>query len=317
MMKSLIPILLFSPLVLSANLQKVTEQKAKRELDAGYEKNAIADYQTLIKEAPLEKKSPLLKELSIAYLLDQEQEKAFSTYLEALETIVPPKEPYVPSENEERIYHDALKVYLDPRERDTHEISVRIKDLYAGILRLHPEYYSLGFLVSIAYANLDKYEKFFEIFYPSYAKMPDHYLGFKTKAILNIKVFERAKTPEEKLKARGEILKNLQLAKDKYPSDPSLYRLQIVFAPQDEKLKLLKENLSEIVTHNMIVPRSDLSFYFDQLFTYGQIDLAKEFLAKANGWYPYSRTIEAAKEMLQEKEKESQMQEITNENKGS
>lgn len=317
MMKSLIPVLLFSPLILSANLQKVTEQKAKRELDAGYEKNAIADYQTLLKDAPVEKKSGLLKELSIAYLLDQDLEKAFSTYLEALDTLSPPKEPYVMTENEERIYHDALKVYLDPRERDTHEIAIRIKDLYAGILRLHPEYYSLGFLVSIAYANLDKYEKFFEIFYPSYAKMPDHYLSYKTKSILNIKVFERAKTPEEKQAARGQILKNLQLAKEKYPIDPSLYRLQIVFAPQDEKLKLLKENLSEIITHNMIVPRSDLSFYFDQLFTYGQIELAKEFLAKASGWYPYSRTLEAAKELLEEKEKESQMKEKTTDNKGS
>lgn len=239
-----------------------------------------------------------LKLLAKAYYKDQEHEKAFQTYLKALDTL-PKKAPYQMGKEEEVFYREALQIYLDPHERDPTVVSLKLRDLYAGVLRLHPEYANLGYLIAISYANVDDYIHFFDIFFNSYAEVPDHYLGYKTLGLLHLKLYDRAKTVEDKKFEQEKVISNFKKAKILYPKDPSLYKMEIAFSLDKENS--LQVNLKEIINKDIVVPRSDLSFYIDQLLAYGQNELAEEFIIKARKWYPYSRTLDSAKEMLQAK----------------
>lgn len=276
------------------------KDQAEHAFEKGRYQEAVKDFQELVKTAPDAEKAGYLKRLAESYFKDQEHQKAYAAYLEALDATAPPKEGHPPSEEDEKLYREALQIYLDPKERDPELTALKLKDLYAGILRLHPDYYQLGFIVAAAYANLNEMEKFFEIFFRSYQKFPNHFMAFKTKAILHLKLFERGRTEEEKEKERQGVLASLQQAKEQNPGDTSIYRLQIAFAPPQKKEEILKRNLNEIINQSIVIPRADLSFYFDQLFAYREKELATELLRKARIWYPYSRTLDAAKEMLEE-----------------
>lgn len=273
-----------------------------KKLASGHYKEAIKAFSELSEREEGLKKAESLKDLAIAYYKDQNHEMAFKTYLAALDTLdVVTKLPseLMPSPKDKSLYDQALKIYLDPRERDPNSMSLRIQDVYGGVIRLHPEYFNLAYLVALAEANLGNYPDFFELFFRSYKTLPNHFLAEKTKGILHIKLYERAKSAEDKEKERQVIFEQLQKAKELFPQDATLYRMQIAYAPNNMKVKVLEKNLKEIIEHDNVVPRSDLSFYFNQLLEYGLYPLAKEFLEKARHWYPYSRTLTAASEMIE------------------
>lgn len=283
------------------SLNPTLEEKAEQKLSSKHYKEAIKAYTALASEEVGIKKGEILKQLAKAYSLDQEQVKAFETFLKALDAVSQENNLEIFSDDEKRIYDEALKIYLDPRERDSEALSLKLRDLYAGILRLNPKFFHLGYIVAISYANLSQFETFFDIFFRSYVKIPKHFLAHKVRAVLHIKLFERARTPEEKEKERKAILAELEKAKEAYPKDVSLYRMQIAFSQESEKGKILEGNLKEMIREHMMIPRADLSFYFDLLFAYGQLDLAGELLTSSKAAYPYSRTLDAAGELLKEK----------------
>jgi tetratricopeptide (TPR) repeat protein len=290
------------PFFLSAALSlESLDALGTKKMASGHYKEAIQAFSELSEKEEGLKKGKSLKDLSIAYYKDQNHEMAFKTFLEALTAVTPSER--MPLQNDKALYEQALKIYLDPRERDPNSMSLRIRDVYGGMVRLHPEYLNLGYLVALADANLGDYTDFFEIFFRSYKGIPAHFLAEKTKGILHIKLYERARTAEEKEKERQAIFQAFQKAKELFPEDASLYRLQIAYAPNDMKVKVLEQNLNEIIDHDRVVPRSDLSFYFNQLLEYGKYPLAKEFLEKAKHWYPYSRTLTAATDMIEAREK--------------
>ncbi len=278
-----------------------SEAHAKAAFESGRFNEAVKAYQALLQKASAEKRPKLLKGLAESYYKDQDHEKAYSTFLEALSALPAPKAPETPSKEDQALYEEALKIYLDPTERDPQMTALKLHDQYAGILRLHPNYYLLGYVVAVSYANMNEMDKFFDIFYNSYQHMPNQYLAYKSIAILHWKLFERGKGVEEKEKQRAAVLSALESAKQLYPQDASLYRLQISFAAPKDREDVLKRNLKEMVDRSIVIPRADLSIYFDQLFAYGEVELARELLVKARGWYPYSRTLDAAKEILEEK----------------
>lgn len=287
-------------LVGSAAFAENLNVRAEKAFEKGHFKEAIQFNKQLADEAPPEKKGEYLVHLAKSYFKDQELGKAIETFITALNETPAPLTPYVASGEDQRLYREALEIYLNPSERDAEVTALKLHDMYAGILRLHPDYYTLGYLVAVSYANLNRFDQFFDVFYASYKKIPQHYLSYKTQAILHIKLYERGKTVEEKEKERAQILNDLEEAKKINPKDQSLYRLQIAFSAPSEKKERLVKNLKEILNDSIVIPRSDLSFYFDQLLSYGEDQLAKELLQKARGWYPYSRTLDSAKEMLEE-----------------
>lgn len=233
------------------------------------------------------------------YYKDQEHGKAFQTYFKALDEHSSSLNNVEMTAEEKKLYDDALAIYLDPREKDKEQMSVKIRDRYAGTWRLHQNYAQLGYLVALAYANLGEFQEFFEIFYKSYQKIPHHFLSYKAQGLLHIKLYDLARTPDEKEKERKLVLQSFKKAKELYPNDSTLYKMEIAFS-KDKDLAL-EENLKEIIEKDIVIPRADLSFYFDLLFSLGKDELAQIFLDKARAWYPYSRTLDAAKEMIKQR----------------
>lgn len=234
------------------------------------------------------------------YYKEQDHGKAFITYFKALEDSPPTLIAEPMTVEEKKLYDDALALYLDPREKDKEQQSLKIRDRYAGVWKLHQNYAHLGYLVAIAYANLGDYSEFFEVFYKSYQLIPNHFLSFKAQGLLYIKLYDLARTPEEKEKLRKLVFQSFKKAKELYPKDSTLYKMEIAFSKDKESTLVM--NLKEILEKDIVIPRSDLSFYFDLLFAHGKEKLAQEFLEKTRVWYPYSRTLDAAEEKIKSNE---------------
>jgi tetratricopeptide (TPR) repeat protein len=276
-------------------LSDLPTEQIRKMLESGH-------YKKVIKTIDLEKdkSGDSYALLAEAYYKDQEHAKAYEAFLKALDK-TPKKDnaSHQMGKDEALLYDEALKTYLDTTARDSVTTSLKIRDQYAGIWRLHPEYAELGYLVAIAYANLGEYADFFEVFYRSYKKIPDHFLAYKTQGVLHLKLYDRGKTLADKERERAQVLFYFNKAKELYPQDYSLYRMEIAFS--QDKERILETNLKEIIDRDIVIPRADLSFYIDQLFAYGKNELATEFLAKARKWYPYSRTLDAADDIIKSK----------------
>ncbi len=76
------------------------------------------------------------------YYKDQDAAKAFETFLQALDEVPLSLKASEVLDAEKKVYDEALKIYLDPQERNPEYLSLKIKDLYSGIVRLHPNFYN-------------------------------------------------------------------------------------------------------------------------------------------------------------------------------
>jgi hypothetical protein len=178
-------------------------------------------------------------------------------------------------------------------------VALQIKQTYAPIMAQHPTYYQLNFILAAAYANLSMFEEFFNRFYTSYQYYPDSYMAYKTKAILNLKLYEKAPS-EGREPLRQQIILNTAKASSKNPQDASLYRILIAFAEDKERPKVTKQVIDKLIAQNIMVPRNDILFYVKEAADQGNCDLAEQFLEKVKQWYAYSRSIEVAQEYLLE-----------------
>lgn len=243
-----------------------------------------------------------LQEARLAILLyrDQEHEQAFKVFLGALERIPQSFKSHSTPE-EEVLYKEALELYLERGISLAPATATAILQRYESVLQANPSYHQLRFIVAAAYANLGKFEDFFDQFYTAYMHDPDHYMAFKTKAILHIKLFERAKVGEEREAQRKLILDKLRKAQEKNPDDHTLYKAMIAFSPENERAEVISRCLNKIIGSNMILPRSEITFYVQQSIGAGQKELAERFIKKAQQWYQYSRSIEEAQKYLENK----------------
>lgn len=215
---------------------------------------------------------------------DQNQEKAFRVFIEALNEAK--IEPVPLSEEEKKVYEESLKLYLGHRPDEARPIAKKIDEIYAPLLKEHPEWFRLGFVVAVAKANLQDYEQFFALFYPSYIHDPDHFLALKTMAILHIKLFERSKSLAEREHERKEILRYISAAERAYPGDFSLYGIHIAYAPQQKK-----EILQKILTLNLIPSRTETLYFLKMVQSTEDKPLIDAWSKKAQEWYPGSRSI--------------------------
>lgn len=226
------------------------------------------------------------------YLKEQEQGKAFQAYLEELEKI--PKNSNVPESTPE--FRAALDIYLNPLSPSSKETAIRILKAYGAT----PKNNDIAFIQAAAYANLGQYDRFFDIFYQAYKVHPEHYLAYKEKALIYIKIYERASTPEQKEQLRYKVIENLQQALQRYPKDQGLYIMTLSFAPQDQKKKIVLETINKLIDLNIQVSRHEIDFYVGHALSVGELPLAQKFIQKAKQWYPYSRSIEAAEKYLEQ-----------------
>ncbi|MGK5593825.1 MAG: hypothetical protein ACSNEK_00510 [Parachlamydiaceae bacterium] len=238
------------------------------------------------------------KEEILALYKDDRLKEALRAYARLLQK-APLVKSYSISAEEVNAYNDALAIYLNPRN-SPYESGELIKDKYATLIHSRPHYYQLGYLVGIAYANLSQFDRFFDLFYDSYRRLPENYLAYKGKILIHAKLFELASDQDEKEQERALILQNIEKAKEENSKDFSLYKLEIIFS--NNKGPVVMKNVQDLMTQGTIIPRTELPFYFDELFAYGYLDLAKKLIKKAREWYPFSRTLDAAEEFINQKQ---------------
>jgi hypothetical protein len=272
--------------------------------NATLEKNhkaAIASLQESLEKASQGQRSELQKQLAIVYFKDQNLEKAFAVFLEALKSAQSEAAASV-SEEELTLYEKALKIYLDHHgPAEAREGAQIILTEYSSTLKDHPDYFLLGYLIAVAEANLDRFDTFFSRFYHSYRYFPQHYMAYKTKTVLHTKLFARAQTPKEQEVQRLAILENASIALEKNPQDTALYKMMISFSPENNKHEAVITYLNKIIEGNIIIPRADIAFFIQQAIATQQIELAQRFVYKAREWYPQSRVIDAAQAVLKER----------------
>lgn len=262
-------------------------------------KDQIAIKLREIEVATGELKAEKGKELAHLYLKDQDQERAFEVFLKALDDI-PPKS--IEKLHEIPEYREALQLYLE-QKGSPHETSKLILSKYLDIANANP-HSSIGYLIAIAYANLQKYHEFFDQFYETFQNNIDHFLADKTKAILHIKLLERRRTEEGRSEERKEVLKYFETASKKAPADTTLYRLIIVFSPPDEKRKRLVENMNRIIDGDVKIPRNDLLFYVQESVDQEELEMAQKFVDRAKQWYPQSKIVDSAQNLIATQKKD-------------
>ncbi|MCE5315850.1 MAG: hypothetical protein LLG04_00625 [Parachlamydia sp.] len=223
-------------------------------------------------------------------------EKSFRAYIQALASAE--KKPASPTtEDERKLYGDALKIYLDgahaPRETAQH-----LLQLYSDTIRMQPDFLELRLVVTTAYANLGNFDEFFPLFYPAYCAYPDHYLSHKTQAVLHIKLFERCRNVSEREAERTAVLFHVKEAIQKYPEDIGLYKLWLLFAEEQNKDREVEACLNKILNSPMIIARSDLPFFAQQALDARRSDLAERLMEKGRVWYPYSRGLDSIQQAL-------------------
>lgn len=272
----------------------------ERVFDSSDWKQAIASLQQQLKSASPEALGSLKAKLAITYYKDQQQEKAFQTFLDALDA-ANIHVPYTISSEEQTFYDEGLKTYLGHHALVSQEVAAQLQQRYAPVMAEHPDYHLLGFLLASAYANLGKYEDFFDLFYSSYSYFPKHFLAYKTKAILHIKIFEREPKGDLREQERAKIVDNLKAAIQSYPQDGSLYKLMLQFAPEALKPSFVETYLNKIIDDNIMVPRTDIPFYVQQAVAKKDFKLAQKFIDKAQEWYQFSRMVNASQEYLNQK----------------
>lgn len=258
-------------------------------------KKAIAIQKEAVESASGEAKGEALKELTFLYLKDQDQEKAFAAFLKALDFAPKLKEP---SAADTVLYEKAFSIYIDPSNGTPQETAQRLLKELKSDLQKQPDQPLLDYFIAIAYANLNRFNEFFDDFYRAYTYYPDHYLAYKTKAILHIKLLERTRGEEDRTKQRKEIKRQLDEALKREPRDVTIYRLLISFSPKEEKEEQVRRSLNKILCDNIMVPRSDLMFYVQEAVDSGERDLATRFIQRAGEWYPESRIVGAAHDYL-------------------
>ena len=224
---------------------------------------------------------------SFDHLRNQEHEKAFRSFLLALDE-APKKE--APAEDL-ILYQKALSTYLEGAQ-EPQETADQILRNYSS------EGLQLRFITALAYANLGRFEEFFTCFYPSYCAYPDHYLAYKTKAVLHIKLYERCRSLQERESEEKAIRHNIQLALDRNSSDMGLYKLWLLFADEKNREAEVEACLNKILASSMIVSRSDLPFFAEQALDVSRPDLAQALIDKARNWYSYSRYLDTLQEKI-------------------
>lgn len=240
-------------------------------------------------------KAKAFKELAHLYLKDQDQEKAFYTFLQALE--------YVPacteqSSGDPALYQAAFDLYIDPSNESPQDKAKKLIALLKPALQSNPKDFLLYYFVAIADANLNKFDEFFDDFFLAFTHFPEHYLAFKTKAVLHIKLLERTRGEEERNIQRRVIGRHFEEALKREPRDVTIYRLLISFSPKEEKEEQVRRSLNKIIGGNIMVPRSDLIFYVQEAVDSGERELAARFIHLAREWYPQSRLLESAQDYL-------------------
>ncbi len=286
-----------APTVFDSSFQKKLQE---REYSTAKE-----DLLQKIESAKETEKASLKVVLATLYMRDQKEEEAFEIYLEALSAI-PRKslqegevsKDLKMSQDEYTLYNKSLVQYLEQSKGPPLEVVKELEKTLTPVIKTHPEYVQVRFLLAATQANQRQYEEFFYHFFCAFRQNQECFLAYKTLGILNIKLFERARDEESKSARRAEVQKFLQLAIKENAHDVALYKLLVVFATPESKKEVVTQVLELIVQNDVQIPRSDIPFYVNEACLVDKKEVAKSFLNKQATYYQYSRIIEDMRKVI-------------------
>lgn len=253
-------------------------------------KEEIALFQQQLISVPSNReKAQAHYQMAILNARDQELDKAFTHFLYALK-MVPLQESH---SLEDCTFQAAFSDYLTGAIREPKEVALELIKKYAGI-----ESPPLSFLLATAYANLENYELFFDLFYQGFPLYGESYLAHKTRGIIYLRLSQHALTFEERQALKKEAAYYLTKALEKNVPDASLYKLLIFLAKDEKKDSLILTYLQKMVEEKVVMARGDICFYIEEAVRLGDSDLGQRMIALARSQYTMSRAIELAQEFL-------------------
>ena len=245
-------------------------------------------------------KSRLLYELALAYFQDQETEKAFLHFLEALKW-VEAKTPPPMDFTESSLYNRALDLYLSGESADPTLRAKELLESYGECAAQNPHYLHLNFLVATAFANLGRYGEFFERFYKGYAYLQQSFLAYKTRGILCVRLSQHCKSSDLRCILRGEAMHYLTHALNLKPNDPSLYRTLVFLAKDEKNEEMILTYLQRLIENQVGIARGDICLYVKEAVALGDYKLGQALIDLAKRFYEYSRALSCAQEYLNQK----------------
>lgn len=276
--------------------------KAEQAEKKGDYYQAAVFYERALNESQEIKKAEIFFKLALVYLKNQDQEKAFDTFLKSLNAIPSSSQTTLLLKEEENLYTEALSVYLDPSLSFGNNAAA-ILDKYQKIILEHPDYYHLNYIVAMAYANQKKYEEFFKHFFISYQHLANHFLAYKTQGILHVKLLEMINEPKKRTFHQEMAKKYLLQALEENQKDGGLYRLLISLNTNQEGQNSLEYYVNLMIDRGVVIPRHDILPYVVQLIRNEQLDLAQKMIDQSKKQYEFSRAlIEAQKYLDRQKE---------------
>lgn len=280
----LIIFLIICPLTLFGATEALKERIAEKE----------AALRTVVSEG---EKSELFYQLSIAYYQDQEIEKAFGHFLEALKFSQKKRLPKW-DKKEFVLYTQALDDYLAHAGHNPIEEANTLIERYGETANQNPHYLHLNFLIATAYANLGKYDCFFEKFFRGYPFLQETFLAYKTRGVLYLRLAQHSRFPEERRKLKQEAFQCLTTALQLGPKDASLYKILIGLAKDEGNNELILCYLQKVTGSKTMIPRSDIYFYVREAAALKEFDLGQKVIDQAKEHYDYSRALLEAQDYL-------------------
>ncbi len=262
----------------------------------------INEYETQLQTVARDKQAPIKLKLALAYLEEQEEERAVRSFIDALDSA----ETYIgdrrPSSDEREHYEQALAIYLDVAHDKPSRIAEKILQGFNPIHEEHPHYFLLNFVLAAAHANQGNLKEFVQRFFLSYQVYPDSYMAHKTRAILRMMLWERAKSQVERERQRIFLMHDLREALTRNSKDSTLYKLLIVMSDDDKRAGVLHTYLQELLDSDTVIPRADIFYYVSEALAYDEKELAEQVVAKGKDWYAYSRAVVEAERLLKSTE---------------
>lgn len=266
-------------------------------LEGGIKEQIAQEEAFLLKARSPEEKCEAFFHLACAYFEDQELDKAFLNFLQSLK-YSPRHPPCSMTEPEKKLFTDAYRTYVDRSSSDPFKTAGELLEKYESQIKEHPDFLHMHFLLSTAYGNLGKYGLFFEHFFRGYPYLWDSYLAYKTQGILYLRLSQREKSLEGRVRLQKEAAQFLNLALQKEAKDASLYKILIALAKEEKNSSLILAYLQKMVREGVQIPRSDIFLYVKEAVALDEYELGQEMIDHGRCLYEVSRVLTAAQEYL-------------------
>lgn len=278
---------LFGDCLAKAKATVLCPKEVRELLDAGNYKEAQNALQKLIQKNPTSEHYLLL---AVSYLLDQQEEAAFITYVKCLDQ-APKKTGQTISAKEKMASDELMALYV----ANNPEFEKRVEK----VMQEHPDYSYCQFFFASSLANQHKFESFFYLFYNSYLSYPDSHMAHKTKGIVASLLFQRAKSLEEKETWRKKALEHFAKSMTLLPEDRALHKMMIYTAADSERQAVVHQVIDQICQANVKIPRGELAFYINHALWVNETLLAERLIDKAKSWYEYSRMLQEMQQLVE------------------